>query len=244
MTGVDMVPDYGDIELRKEALETARLLLECGAVTYSGQGRPFRPAQGFATPLRVDCRAALSCPNARAKLLDLALETIERDADGVQTIAAALDGAAVPLATLIADRRRAPLVFVRREDPAGPHKHRVEGTVEAGSRVLLVDQLLTDGLRKAALVEPLTQAGASVTDLFVIFQYGVFDRAHENLAPLGVQTHALATWWDLLEVARDRSLLPAGVIAEVGRFLKDPAGWGAGADPSGAAPKGKAKAKA
>ncbi|HYC03946.1 MAG TPA: orotate phosphoribosyltransferase [Azospirillaceae bacterium] len=219
-----MVPDYGDIELRKEALETARLLLECGAVGYDPD-EPFRAGQGFLSPLRIDARAALSCPRSRAQLLRLSLEALDRDAPGIQAVAVAADGAAVPLATLIAEARGLPLLFVRREEPSSPRKRRVEGKVEPRARVLLVEQLATDGQRKAALVQPLLAAGACVTDLFVIFQYGVFDRIHKHVAGLGMQMHALATWWDLLEVARDGGHLMHDAIAEIEAFLKDPERW-------------------
>ncbi|MFC7332677.1 orotate phosphoribosyltransferase [Rhodocista pekingensis] len=221
-----MVPDYADMELRKEAMATARLLLDCGAVRFD-TGTTFRIGDGVESPLHVDARRVLAWPGPRNRLIDLAVEAIERDVggDGLDAIAACTEGQGVPFATLIADRLDLPLLFVRRGPSDDPHKSVVESRVEPGWRVMLVEQLATDGHRKARLIAPLQEAGANVQELFVLFQYGVFDRIHENLSPLGVRLHALATWWDLLEVAREGAYLPQDALDEIDRFLKNPDRW-------------------
>lgn len=221
-----MVPDFADMELRQEAIATARLLLETGCVRYDA-AHPYTMAQGFKSPLHVDARHILSYPTARAELLRLSLELIERDigTDGLDGVVCRTEGQGVPFATLIADRLDLPLLFVRRSREDNPHKSDVEGRVEPGARLLLVEQLVTDGSRKAALIEPLKQAGASVPELFTLFQYGIFDTIHEKLSPLGVRLHALVTWWDLLEAAGDGKFLPAEALEEIRRFLTDPTRW-------------------
>lgn len=230
-----MIPDYADIEQRRNALATARLLLDSGAVRFD-LDMPFRVGNTLESPLHVDVRLLLGWPDRRNRLVDLAVETLRRDADGedagdgprpgdIDAVACTTDGQGVPFATLIADRLGLPLLFVRRAHSDDPHKHDVEGRLKAGWRVLLVDQLATDGHRKAGLIRTLQAAGADVTDLLVVFQYGIFDAIHENLSPLGVRMHALATWWDIQEEATNGNDLPEAALTEIDCFLRDPGHW-------------------
>lgn len=226
-----MIPDYADIEQRRGALETARMLLDSGAVSYD-LDEPFQVGNTLASPLHVDARLVLGWPERRRRLVDMAVETLRRDIDkeGVRTddldaLACPTDGQGVPFAALIAERLGLPLLFVRRTHSDNPHKRDVEGRIEPGWRVLLVEQLATDGARKAGLIRTLQAAGATVTDVLVIFQYGIFDAIHENLSPLGVRMHALATWWDIQEEARNGHDLPPAALDEIDGFLKDPCHW-------------------
>lgn len=226
-----MIPDYADIENRKGALSTARMLLDCGAVRFD-LDQPFTACDGIESPLHVDARPLLGWPDRRRRLIDLAVDTLRRDIAveggqpmGIDAVACCTQGQGVPFATLIADRLDLPLFFVRRTHSDDPHKNDVEGRIKPGWRVLLVEQLAADGRRKAGMIKALRAAGATVTDLLVVFQYGVFDALHAQLSPLGVRLHALATWWDIQEEARGGGDLPADALAEIDAFLRDPCHW-------------------
>ena len=75
------------------------------------------------------------------------------------------------------------------------------------------------------LASKLTQAGAEVEHIFVLFYYDIFPESARIIAETGVTMHALATWWDVLRVARDGGHFDAGVLDEVESYLKDPNGW-------------------
>ncbi len=221
-----MIPDSWDIELREGALRMAQHLLETGCVRYD-PACPCRHHSGLASPVHVEGRRLLSYPDIREDVLRLSLRMIEQEIgmDKVDAIAAG-EGAGVPFATLVADRMGAPLVFVRKDPPeSNSYKHWIEGRVERGWNVLLVEQLATDGHRKARFAEPLAEAGCEVRDVFVLFQYGIFDTIHENLAPLGITMHALSTWWDILEAANRGHYLDEQAQAEIYAFLHDPKRW-------------------
>lgn len=223
-----MIPDAWDIELREGALTTARLLLETGAVRFDAE-HPFTcTSSGLVSPIHVNTRRILSDAEARTTILTLAVRMVRQETE-VRTLDAIAAGQGVgePWAALIADRLNLPLIHVRKERPEDPHKHWVEGHVEPGWNVLLVDQLATDGNRKGRLAKPLRQAACEVHDAFVIFQYGCFDAIHESLAPLGITLHALATWWDLLELAGTGHSLPGPMLEEIHAFLHDPVRWSA-----------------
>jgi orotate phosphoribosyltransferase len=230
-----MIPQAWDIELREGALRLARCLLATGAIRFDPE-HPFRLGTGLVSPVHVEGRRLLSYPAVRDEVLRLALRMIDQEISDAYTdeppgrqrldAIAAAEGAGVPFATLIADRMGLPLVFVRKEVPEDcPYKHRIEGAVEPGWRVLLVEQLATDGHRKVRFCEPLRQAGCEVRDVFVLFQYGIFDQIHEHLSPLGITLHALATWWDLLEVANTGHYLDEHVLGEIQAYLHDPRRW-------------------
>lgn len=221
-----MIPSYADLENRRNALATAEMLLDSGCVRFDTT-TPFAAASGLESPLHVDIRRLLGYPDRRQRLLRLALDEIETEIQprSLDAIACPTEGPGVAIATLLADRLCLPLLFVRRCPSCDPHKHDVEGRLDPGWRVLLVEQLATDGQRKAALVNTLNAAGAVVTDLFVVFQYGVYDAIHEHLAPLGVRTHALASWWDILEVVAANPQLPPEALGSIRTFLHDPSSW-------------------
>jgi orotate phosphoribosyltransferase len=205
----------------------ARHLLETGSIRFDPE-HPFRHRSGLVSPLHVESRRLLAFPKVRDEVLTLALRMIEQEiGEGALDAIAAGEGAGLPFATLIADRLGLPLIFVRKEEPEAhcAFKHRIEGHYERGWRALLVEQLATDGHRKCRFAGPLQEAGLVLSDVFVLFQYGIFNRIHENLAPLGLTIHALATWWDVLEVANAATYLDEMALGEIHAFLHDPDHW-------------------
>lgn len=223
-----MIPQSWDMETRERALTLARDLLETGAVRFDAD-HPFRHASGLVSPVRFDGRRLLSFPAPRRRTIDYAERMIRmeiNDSGPPLNAVAAGEGGGVPFATLIAERLDLPLVFVRKEEPeAGSHKSRVEGELSAGCRVLLVEQIATDGHRKARFAEPLQAMGCRLSDVFVLFQYGIFDVIQQNLGRLGITMHALSTWWDLLEVAGEGQYLPETVLGEIQAYLHNPTRW-------------------
>lgn len=227
-----MIPDAWDLESREGALRLARHLLETGAVHFDPK-HPFRYTDDLVSPVRLDARHLLSYPKIRKEVICFACDMINREIGGNERTGgqeldaiAAGEGAGVPFATLIAERLNLPLVIVRKDMPeSATHKERIVGDVEPGWRVLLVEQLATDGHRKVRFIEPLRKAGCNVQDVFVLFQYGIFNSIHEHLSGLGITMHALCTWWDLLEVANSGSYLPEEALGEIQAYLHDPRRW-------------------
>ena len=105
----------------------------------------------------------------------------------------------------------------------------IEGHFPEGSKpnVLLVEDLQRDGGSKVPFVEALRAAGATVKESFVVFHYGTFPKSEERMKELGLNLHALATWWDVLDVARDEKYFPEETLASVEFFLKHPDEWAA-----------------
>ncbi len=221
---------------------TSRILIETKAVHFS-PAKPFIFTSGWASPTYIDCRKLISYPRARSKLMAMAVETIEREV-GFETIDAVAGGetAGIPFAAWIADRLGLPMLYVRKKPKGFGRNALIEGDLKPDQRVLLVEDLATDGKSKIHFINGLRDAGATVDDAFVLFHYGIFPESKDSLTSAGVNLHALATWWDVLELAEEGKYFSPEELAEVRRFLEHPAEWSAAH--GGIGREGAAKASA
>jgi orotate phosphoribosyltransferase len=206
-------------------LETARLLLDIEAVNFR-PGEPYTLTAGWASPVYIDCRRVISFPQARRRIMRLAAEKLERDI-GFDTIDAIAGGetAGIPYAAWIAEAQSKPMLYVRKKAKGFGRNAQIEGHLTDGQRVLLVEDLATDGGSKVTFVEALRGAGAEVTDIFVVFFYGAFPGAEDTMKDLGVTLHYLATWENVLTAAEEGQYFNRDAIRGVRGFLDDPIGW-------------------
>ena len=218
MTGSETSPTCSS---SPTARRVAELLLDAGCMSVRSD-EPFRLPSGWASPVYMDCRRLVSFPGIRRELLALGLRQLEADGalDGIRAVAGC-DSSGIPLAAWLAETLDLPLLVVRKTPTA---QRPVEGVVEAGAPVLLVDDMMAAGHSKARFRLSLVQCGAVLKDLFVLFDYGTF-RTETLLAPLGLRTHSLARWADVLPVACERGLFDDRALAEARRFLHNPGAW-------------------
>ena len=205
---------------------TARMILEAGAVQYNG-AQPFFLSSGWASPVYLDFQRIISFPRMRSTLMDFASESVMLDAGYEQFDAVAgAESAGVPYAAWIAERLSLPLQSVRRRPRGFGVQAQVQGgSFRAGTRMLLVDDVTTDGRTKAALCTALRAAGARVEHVLVMFYYDVFAEARALLASLDIRLHYLATWRDILAEARASGYFAPAAAADVQRFIEEPARW-------------------
>jgi orotate phosphoribosyltransferase len=207
------------------AAQTARILLEIKAVLFNAR-QPFTWTSGRKSPVYVDCRKVISFPRARTALLDFAAATVLREI-GYESLDAIAGGetAGIPYAAWLSDRLGLPMQYVRKAPKGFGRMAQIEGVLNEGDRTLLVEDLATDGGSKLKFIEALRTAGAEVKDAFVIFHYGIFPQSVLSLEAIGVRLHALATWHDVLKVARDDGYFDKETLDQVESFLNDPDGW-------------------
>ena len=222
-----MFLETGFANKRAIAETTASILLEVKAVHFS-DGKPFVFTSGWASPVYIDCRKLISYPRVRRTLIDFAAATILQEV-GFETIDTVAGGetAGIAFAAWIADRLMLPMQYVRKK-PKGFGRHaQIEGEVLEGQRVLLVEDLTTDGRSKINFCKALRNAGAKVDNVFVMFNYDIFPESRKILDDLNVSLHALATWRDVLSLAKKRDYFTSPAISQVEAFLADPAKWSA-----------------
>lgn len=204
---------------------TARALLEIKAVHFNTEA-PFTLASGLPSPTYIDCRKLISYPRIRATLMDFLTLTIMRDAgfEAFDNIAGG-ETAGIPFAALVAERLALPMTYVRKKPKGHGRGARIEGEMAPGQRVLLVEDLTTDGGSKLSFVDAIRETGATCGHTAVIFYYGIFPETEQRLADHGIALHHLCTWWDVLTEARAQSAFDPETLAEVEAFLHDPRGW-------------------
>jgi orotate phosphoribosyltransferase len=204
---------------------TARALLEVGAVAFRPDD-PFTLASGLPSPTYVDCRRLIAYPRMRAALMDFMAATVMREA-GMEAfdVVAGGETAGIPFAALLAERLALPMAYVRKKPKGYGRNARIEGRVAEGDRVLLVEDLTTDGGSKLSFVDGIREAGASCAHTAVIFSYGIFPETEARLRGHGVRLHALCTWWDVLEAARASGAFDAATLDGVEAFLRAPRAW-------------------
>ncbi len=204
---------------------TAKMLLEVEAVRFMGE-RPFIFTSGRASPVYTDCRRLISFPRVRQTLIDFGVATVQRNV-GFEQFDAVAGGetAGIPFAAWFADRLALPMLYVRKKPKGFGRGAQIEGQLNEGQRVLLVEDMTSDGGSKVNFCNALREAGATIDHTFVIFFYDIFPETKKILGDLGVTMHHLATWWDVLAVAKKAGTFDAGKLAEVESFMHDPAGW-------------------
>ncbi len=214
---------FPDRELIAEL--TAKMLLEVEAVHFNAN-EPYIFTSGWASPVYIDCRKLISFPRVRRTLIDFAIATIQRDA-GFECFDAIAGGetAGIPFATMIADRLMLPMQYVRKSPKGFGRNAQIEGHLTPGQRVLLVEDMTTDGRSKVNFTNALRTAGAKVEHIFVLFFYDIFPESESILKELEVTMHYLATWRDVLAVAKRDGGFDDHTLAEVEKFITDPPAW-------------------
>jgi orotate phosphoribosyltransferase len=204
---------------------TARMMLEAGAVKYNA-AQPFFLSSGWASPVYIDVQRLISFPRIRASLMDFASEVVLTRAGFEQFDAVAgAETSGIAYAAWIAERLSLPLQYVRKKPKGFGREAQIEGMLCPGARVLLVDDVTTDGRSKLEHCRALRAIEARVDHVLVMFFYDVFGEARSHFADMRIQLHYLATWRDILAAARASGYFPAQSAMEVERFLQEPARW-------------------
>lgn len=204
---------------------TARMLLEIKAVHLNAE-QPFTLASGLPSPTYIDCRKLISYPRIRATLMDFLTVTTMRDAgfEAFDNIAGG-ETAGIPFAALVAERMGLPMTYVRKKPKGYGRNARIEGEMSEGQRVLLIEDLTTDGGSKLSFIDAIRETGATCAHTAVIFYYGIFPDTISRLDDHGVTLHHLCTWWDVLAEAKRSGAFDDGTLQEVESFLNAPRAW-------------------
>ncbi len=204
---------------------TARMLLDIGAVHFNAR-EPFTHASGNKAPTYIDCRKLISYPRIRSTLMDFLAAKV-MGAAGFEAFDNVAGGetAGIPFAALVAERMALPMTYVRKKPKGYGRNARIEGVMSEGQRVLLVEDLTTDGGSKLSFVDAIRETGANCGHTAVIFYYDIFPETEPRLTEHGVSLHYLCTWWDVLAEARRGNDFDSATLDTVEAFLKAPRDW-------------------
>jgi len=219
-----MIP--GNFPTSKEIAQlTAKMLLEIKAVHFNSR-KPFVLASGKSSPTYIDCRKIISFPRVRSTLMDFLTVTVMREAgfEEFDNIAGG-ETAGIPFSALVAERMALPMTYIRKKPKGYGKNSQIEGIMKDGQRVLLVEDLTTDGGSKISFIDAIRETGATCSNTAVIFYYGIFKNTEKILDNHGVRLHYLCTWWDVLAEAKKQSSFDQETLFEVESFLRQPEEW-------------------
>jgi len=213
------------IHLIERKSRVSELLFEINAV-HCNLNEPFIFTSGWASPVYVDCRKIISMPRQRREIIQIAAEAIDtaigRDSFDV---AAGGETAGIPFAAWLSDYYYKPMVYVRKQKKGFGRKSQIEGELEDGKKVLLVEDLATDGKSKVNFCNAIREAGAEVDHAIVVFFYGIYPNAERIISDAGITLHALTDWRTNLEVGMAKGYFDAKQSSEIKIFLDDPETW-------------------
>ena len=211
---------------KKEIAElSAAMLLDVNAVHFNSQ-EPFTLASGLPSPTYIDCRKLISFPRVRSALMDFLACTVLREAgfEAFNNIAGG-ETAGIPFSALIAERLALPLTYVRKKPKGYGRNARIEGVMTKNDRVLLIEDMTTDGDSKISFIDAIRATGAKCNNTAVIFYYDIFPETLKKLKDHGTNLHYLCTWWDVLAVAKKRNTFDKKTLEDVENFLREPRLW-------------------
>jgi orotate phosphoribosyltransferase len=214
--------------------EVAQTVAEILLSTESIQAykrNPFVFVSGRISPVYIDCRKLLSFPAEREYIVTALARMVENDI-GIEKIDVVAGGetAGIPYASFVAHLIQKPMIYIRKQPKGYGGTKQIEGILEAGKRVLLVEDLITDGLSKLRFNIGIRGAGARMTHCLCVFDYAS-DRLnqHEGKAALAkndIELHVLANWDDVLDTGTSKKYFTQEQNKQIIDFLQDPENWG------------------
>ncbi len=211
-------------------LAIAEMLLKTESIQVYKE-RPFVFVSGRISPVYIDCRKLLSFPDVREAIVEQLANTVERDI-GLSAIDVVAGGetAGIPYAAFVSQKIRKPMIYVRKDPKGYGRTKQVEGILEAGQRVLLVEDLVTDGMSKLRFNIGIRAEKARITHCLYVFEYGSdrleLHEGRDNLAQHDIQLHTLVNWDDVLSTGLSKKYFSDEQSKQILDFLKEPENWG------------------
>ncbi len=204
------------------AEKTAELLLQINAIKLN-PSTPFLWASGWQSPIYCDNRLTLSFPAIRNYLRDEFSKQIEALYGKPDVIAGVATGA-IGIGILVAEELGLPFVYVRPEPKKHGRQNQVEGFLQKGQNVVVVEDLISTGNSSLLAVEALKEAGANVKGMVAIFSYG-FDIATQNFANANVNLSTLSNYENLLTLAVEKKYITEEEQITLQEWRKSPSTW-------------------
>lgn len=205
------------------AEKTAELLLQINAIKLNPRN-PFTWASGWNSPIYCDNRITLSFPAVRNYIRDEFSKNIEKQFGKPDVIAGVATGA-IGIGILVAESLGLPFVYVRPEPKKHGRLNQVEGYLQKGQKVIVVEDLISTGNSSLLAVEALKEAGANVKGMAAIFSYG-FEIATDNFKNANVDLFTLSNYENLLPLAVAKKYITEEEEKTLQEWRKSPSIWG------------------
>ncbi|MEM6516030.1 MAG: orotate phosphoribosyltransferase [Bacteroidota bacterium] len=207
---------------KETAKKTAEVLLQINAIKLQPH-EPFTWASGWKSPIYCDNRIILSYPQIRTYVRETMAKHIESHYGKVDVIAGVATGA-IGIGALVAEYLGLPFVYVRPEPKSHGRQNQIEGHLQSGQRVVVVEDLISTGKSSLNAVKALELAEVNVKGMVAIFSYG-FDIARSNFDKANVQLHTLGNYENLLEQALETMYINKKELEILSLWNANPSEW-------------------
>jgi orotate phosphoribosyltransferase len=208
--------------MKKNALRIAEKLLQINAVKLSPQN-PFTWASGIKSPIYCDNRLALSYPDVRRAITSGFFQKSE-DFEPFDTIAGVAT-AGIPWGALLAERLGKPFIYIRDKPKAHGRQNQIEGLHTEGSRILVIEDLISTGGSSLKAVETIRAANCEVVGVLAIFSYG-FEAATTIFNESKCRFDTLSNYEILLDCAVQGGYVTASDVKTLQDWRVSPTTWG------------------
>lgn len=204
------------------AKKTAEVLLQINAIKLSPND-PFTWASGWKSPIYCDNRIILSYPIIRNYIRETMSKQIEKEYGKPDVIAGVATGA-IGIGMLVADYMNLPFIYVRPEAKDHGRKNQIEGAIEAGQNVVVVEDLISTGKSSLNAVKALKEANINVKGMIAIFTYG-FEVATKNFKNENLLLQTLGNYDSLLEQALETNYINQKELETLRAWNTNPSEW-------------------
>lgn len=205
------------------AKKIAEYLLQIKAIKLQ-PSNPFTWASGWKSPIYCDNRLTLSFPEVRTFIRDSFAGVVKEYYPGAELVAGVATGA-IAHGVLVAEKLGLPFIYVRSEAKEHGLGNQIEGYLEKGQKVVVIEDLISTGGSSLGAVKALREAGCDVLGMAAIFTYE-FSRSADGFTAAGCELHTLSNYSALISTAVDSGYITNDDVETLRRWRLDPAGWG------------------
>lgn len=205
------------------AVKVAEFLLQIKAVRLQPDA-PFTWASGIKSPIYCDNRKTLSYPRIRTYIRQQFVEIITETFGKPDVIAGVATGG-IAIGALVAQELGLPFVYVRSEAKKHGLSNQIEGEIESGQTVVVIEDLISTGGSSLKAVEALREKGCNVKGMAAIFTYG-FDEATQNFKKAKCKVVTLTEYNTLITTAVDKEYVDEKALKSLKEWRTNPAKWG------------------
>lgn len=203
-------------------LKVAEFLLQIKAIELRPEN-PFTWASGWRSPIYCDNRKTLSFPKIRTYIRQQFVERILEVYGKPEVIAGVATGG-IAIGALVAEELGVPFIYVRSSAKAHGLGNMIEGYLELGKDVIVIEDLISTGNSSLNAVAALREAGANVKGMVAIFSYG-FQIATDNFKLANCELHTLTDYHMVLKQALKSDFITDAQLSKLENWRKDPEMW-------------------
>lgn len=204
------------------AKKTAELLLQINAIKLNPQ-EPFTWSSGWKSPIYCDNRMILSYPAVRNYVKKMLAEQIKQKF-GMPDVIAGVATGGIGIGALVAEYLDLPFVYVRPEAKKHGRQNQIEGALQPGQSVVVIEDLISTGKSSLNAVNALKSADAEIMGMLAIFSYG-FDLAQQNFKRQNIDFAVLSDYPTLINLAAERDYLKQEDLNKLEEWRKNPSNW-------------------